>query len=208
MNINFEKTPNTLFDWAEKFSFEDLNDLQRKEVLLYLSEEDYTSIYEASKGLKVILKQSAAGSHPEKKKKLLSHFDAIHTRKKQIRIKTVAAWQAAAIVLMVLSGWLFYKVFDLQRADTTFQVASADTVYVTKEISAQPEYIHDTIYLYKESSSSSKENSLVNPAASSDCDKTKSFPQPLREHNGSASTPRGNSMKDDSLLKKFGFVAM
>lgn len=208
MNINFEKTPNSIFDWSEKFSFAELSDLQKKEVLLYLSEEDYTGMYETSKGLKVLLKQSSHATIYTNKNKLLDHFDATHKNRKHLKFKIVMAWQAAALVLMVLSGWLFYRVFDLQKADTTLQVASKDTIYVTKEISAQPEYIHDTVYLYKESGRSSKDNSTENPTLSSDSDKTKSFPQSPRERNGSASVPRGNSMKDDSLLKKFGFVAM
>ncbi|PBQ34160.1 hypothetical protein CNR22_21100 [Sphingobacteriaceae bacterium] len=210
MNINFEKTPNTVFDWAEKLSYTELSNLQKKQVLLYMSEEDYTGIYETSKGVKILLKRAPEVANTGRKNALLNHFDVNYSRKKQARFKTIIAWQAAAVILMLISGWLFYRVFDLQKADSVLQVASTDTVYVTKEISAEPEHIHDTVYLYKESAKSAfKENSVIDSSQSAISGKLNTLESlPVVEQKNVSGLPKGNSMKDDSLLKKFGFVAM
>lgn len=210
MNIDFEKMPAVVFDWLEKFSFEELNHFQQKEVLAYFSAEEYDEIYATVKDLRSTTRPEVE-TRSSRKETILGHFDQHQSLKKgRGETRRVLVWQAAAVFLMMLSGWLFYQVFDLNKDPGMQQVAVKDTVYVEKEIRAEAEIIHDTVYRYKERQSTSSavqeesdEIERENPETIGELDIT-----PLIELENIGNNAKGNSMKDDSLLRKFGFVSM
>lgn len=210
MNIDFEKLPAVLFDWIEKFSFKQLSASQQKEVLFYFSEEEYNEVHQTFLNIKSASENNQE-KNTERKSALLDHFDKHHGKIRNSTFSNVMAWQAAAILLLMLSGWLFYQVFDLKKNPYVEQIAAVDTVYVTKEIASQSEIIHDTVYRIKEvvknreSYFYPKEQVLQAEEAELPGE-SETFPMLDLENLNSAQ--KGNSMKDDSLLRKFGFVAM
>jgi len=209
MNINFEKMPSFIFDWMEKSSFEKLNGAQQKEVLAWFSAEEYDEMYKASKDLKAMTEVAFSVSASEKKSDIMTHFDKQISEKRSLVSSGVIFWQAAAILLLVLSGWLFYQMFDLKNQVVIEQVALIDTVYVDREVASTPELIHDTVYKYEKVEASSKSNKGSNHQVLKDEEPTGDMEiAPAAAIENIPSVPRGNSMKDDSLLRKFGFVAM
>jgi len=207
MNIDFEKTPAVLFDWVETFSFEQLNPAQQKEVLVHLSEEAYNEMHRTS----IDLKSASAlwnDDFSDRKELLLVHFDRHH--KQELGFKGHMIWQAAAVLLLMLSGWLFYQVFDLKKEPVIKQMASIDTVYVDREVTSSPEVVHDTVYRYKKLQNNDRESAYQIEITEKEeiAPLNDMIAVPVLELENFNTTPKGNSMKDDSLLKKFGFVAM
>lgn len=212
MNINFEKVPTIIFDWIEKFSFAELSLAQKEEVLKQFSESDYEHMHQTSVSVKMV---SLVDSNfkSERKDIVMREFDSYHLKKtnKFTIWHSANLWQAAAIFLFLISGWLFYQVFDLKKDRALKVVASVDTVYVEREVASNPEIIHDTVYRYKEVKTTTKKetahsDNLFRNEANQVLGKLESLP--LIELENLNNTKRGNSMKDDSLLRKFSFVSM
>lgn len=212
MNDNFENIPSIIFNWMETLSFRELNETQKKKVLIYFSEETYQELHLAGEKAKRISAEANSNHNFESRKILLEHFDKHRLLQKPTGAssKGLLFWQAAAILLMMLSGGLFYSFIDLKKAMGSQTAAVIDTVYVTKEITSEPSVVYDTIYMYKELMKTSvvKHVPHLNPAGSalnplSDGEERQSID--LDELN---TKPRGSSMKDDSLLKKFRYVSL
>lgn len=212
MNSNFENIPSIIFDWMETLSFSELSETQKKNVLTYFSEETYQELHLAGEKAKHAYHASAVSEDFPSKRVLLEHFDRHHQLRKPMGAssKGLLFWQAAAILLMMLSGGLFYRFIDLKKSMGSQTVAAVDTVYVTKEVTSDPLVVFDTIYLYKEQTKTavvkSTQNhniavSILNPLSDGEEQQNTS----LGELN---TKPRGSSMKDDSLLKKFGYVSL
>ncbi len=215
MNTDFEKVPAVIFDWIKTKSFEDLTHSQKKDVLTYLSEEKYKEMYLAYLRIKPVSGSGNFVQELQSKNILLKHFDKRYPKEKNAgngsSQKTLLFWQAAAVFLMLLSGALFYNFMDLKKSLSSQPVASADTVYVTKEITTGTSVVYDTIYKYIESYSNAGSTTHVEEVIFENEDL-----QPLNDGGYQPSIdldnidirPRGSSMKDDSLLRKFGFVSM
>ncbi|WP_317897004.1 hypothetical protein [Aurantibacillus circumpalustris] len=212
MNINFEKVPVITFDWIEKFSFAELSISQKEEVLKHFSESDYEQMHQASVSVKLV-SHVDSNFKSARKDMVMGEFDSYHLKKLHTSKKWRMAnlWQAAAIFLFLISGWLFYQIFDLKKERTLNVIASVDTVYIEREIASNPEIIHDTVYRYKEAKTASKKepmhsDNLFRNDANQILGKLES--PPLLELESLNNSTRGNSMKDDSLLRKFSFVSM
>jgi len=212
MNINFEKLPTRIFDWIETSSFEHLTHSQQKEILTYFSVEEYNEMHRTFLDLKSASLTNNSEENHQRKSALLDHFDKYHSVKQTRYPGTLMVWQAAAILLLMLSGGLFYRIFDLKKDSTFEQVATTDTVYVTREVAQAPEIIHDTVFRYKETKSAGQKDSYSSSKISLETKDLESIGemeiQPHLELENLTNAPKGNSMKDDSLLRKFGFVSM
>lgn len=212
MNSNFENIPSVIFDWIKTLSYGELNKAQKEKVLTYFSEETYQELHLAGKKAKHVYHASAVPEDFQSRKILLEHFDK-HQQLRNLTgtsSKSLLFWQAAAILLMMLSGGLFYSFIDLKKAMGSQTVAAVDTVYVTKEIAGDPSIIYDTVYLYKQIVKTSVVNKHEAPGFE------ESIFSPLIDGQEQRSIDlqdidtksRGGSMKDDSLLKKFRYVSM
>lgn len=212
MNSNFENTPSVIFNWLETLSFNELSETQKKKVLTCFSEETYQELHLVSKKAKRVYHAASVSQEFQSRKILLGHFD----KHRQLQTTTGASskgllfWQAAAILLMMLSGGLLYSFIDLKKAMGSQTVAAIDTVYVTKKIAGDTSIIYDTVYLYKQAI----KTSIVNTHETVVFDEN-IFPplndgqeQQVIDLQDIDIKPRGSSMRDDSLLKKFGYVSM
>ena len=212
MNINFDKVPAIIFDWIEKIPFIELTNSQKEEVLKHFSQSDYEQMHQTS--LRVKLASKSDSSYKSTRKEgVMGKFDAYYLNKtnKLSNWHRANLWQAAAIFLFLISGWLFYQIFDLKKENAIKTIASIDTVYIEREIASNPEIIHDTVYSYKEAKSTSKKevshsDNLFRDDANQVLGKLESLP--LSELEALKNSTKGNSMKDDSLLRKFSFVSM
>ena len=213
--INSEHLPSEIFDWIETKAYSKLTDEQKQLVLKHLSEADYTQLFQAAESLKTSINFESMDD-TNSKNLLLSHFNKHHKTAKLVSLpgKRLVIWQAAAAVLFLVSGWLGYQLVDFKTQTISEQVAMVDTVYVDREVKTPADVIHDTVILYKYLNRKSAENTVNTPAK--ETTKPSELPlnsgemqvMSLEELNNTANKRRHNSMKDDSLLKKFGFVAM
>lgn len=212
MNTDFENIPSELFDWLQRLSFEELDARQQQRVLACFSKEEYDSMHAAA----MVLHEVSGGRRPERtpsRKALLARFDAQHAEAKVLTLfpSKVLLWQAASAILLILSGGLFYRMIDLKKNGIVQHLATADTVYVDREVRAQPSVIYDTIYLYRQAEARNRQErqadddtvSVINVPSALTND---IYVLPLEDVD--MEKPRGNSMKDDSILQRFGTVSM
>jgi len=211
-----ENIPAGIFDWILSIPFEKLTSAQKAEVLLHLDEKMYDELHATAMGITGTVNIPVAKGKPASKNILLEKFDAHHRQKKGVVVfmrRPVALWKAAAIVVLVLSAWLYF--YTPEKKENPGQlVAQVDTVYVTKEITTEPVKIHDTIYITKYASTKNKKDTAIK----SQTTVVNNDALPVNQNNAGIipvealgnkqNQPRGNSMKDDTLLKKFSFVTM
>jgi hypothetical protein len=208
MKINFEEMPSVIFDWIEQKGFSTLAAEQQQEVLKYLSSEEYEELHRTALGVKVSVHKQVSNS---RKEELFHHFDRKHRSGRIIGLQSQSLifWQAAAVLLFLLSGWLFYRIFDVKSDHAIQQMASIDTVYVDREVKSNPEIIHDTVYLYKQLSRSTHENrtggnATTNHAPEELTQEAEAIEvMSLNDLENPVNNTRGNSMKDDSLLNRY-----
>ncbi len=204
MQHSFENIPNHIFEQIEKQNFDRLTNEEKREVLVYFSQEEYNELRQASLDIK-----SAGIPRPEMeqlKKAALAFYDSRHSQK--IKPAPLLLWQAAAVVLLLLCGWLFYMWSKTGIQKTSLPVAVHDTIYVQ-----QPQLIntvHDTLTVIRTSKLNTSDMQVPQADA-----KPVSAPAngsveilTLEEHRKISASAPGNCMKNDSLLRKFGFVSL
>ena len=212
MNRNLEQVPAIIFDWLESQDFLKLNTSQQDEVLKYFSRDEYEEMRKSFLDIKLAFIPNNAVIDSNRQHVLLTHFDKHNAYKKVLT--PLFIWRAAALLLLLLSGGLFYKLLTMKNAIVNTQVVLADTVYVNKEIKSAPEIIHDTLYITKRMFSKKRNtrklnyfganNNLLNkPITVTDI-----TTMGLKDLNNRANRIRSTSMKDDSLFKKHGFVSL
>src|SRR5690348_6576448 len=131
MKNNMEQIPDYLFDWMEKAPFSSLANNQQAEVLKYFSKEEYESLHSTAVNVKNISSQSIASKG--RKRELMEEFDRVYKKSSESNyffMQPVALWKAAVFLILVGSGWL-YSLILFKKDAGPFQMASADTVYVT-----------------------------------------------------------------------------
>ena len=212
MNKNTENMPTEIFDWLQTSDFKSLVKDQQKQVLLYFSEEEFNAMHLAADALKMVNSQNNSRGEGLSKAALLERFDKQHTKIVYFYKQPVFYWQAAAMFLLLLSGWLFYRTYDIKTSLSDRAVASTDTIYVNRDVKSEPEIIHDTVYRYKMIKEARKQREELHVSNSSEStqDNHLNYIQAidLKEIHNAANSIRRNSMKDDSLLKKYGYVTM
>lgn len=214
MKTNQQETPEIIFDWINTSPFDGLETHQQKQVLEYFTADEYNEMHEAAVLMAPAVKPVEPARKAEIKKNLLEKFDAKHHKPVIVALwkKPVALWKAAAILVIALTGWTFIYSSGKKHVQPDSLMARVDTVYVTKEVKTEPTKVHDTIYVVREGKQQKKNIEIVAQPVGITI-----TPEPGIGQTGTVTItslenipniPRGNSMKDDTLLKKYGFVTL
>jgi hypothetical protein len=218
MEHNAEKIPAYIFDWLQKISFSQLNLSQRAEVLNHYSEEEYEAMHETVMSIGLI-KQQYISLKWQRKKMLLQKFDAKHNNKPEPAFvflkQPVALWKSAAVLILAVGSWFAYRAMRQNETSSPILSAVIDTLYLTKEVAVAPLKIYDTIYIDRPVYISRKENAVKKDQKSV---RENDYAGISGEHNigtvsvkeleNVANKTRRNSMRDDSLLRRYSFVTM
>lgn len=216
MKTNPENIPAHIYDLAERFRFADLGEQDRKNVLEYVDENTYNDLHMAAVAIRQSIVKTPAPGKNQRRQQLLTVFDA-HNEKRPVVIplwkQPVALWKVAAVVVLLLTGWTSVFI-GMKKEPEKNLVASVDTVYVTKEVPSEPVKIHDTVYVERYKKNDEKKAvphiNPVSPANGTMTPVQTDFINAagVESLNNRPNQPKGNSMKDDTLLKKYSFVTM
>jgi hypothetical protein len=209
-----EHLPDELFDWLGTRDFVSLSVSQQAEVLRHFSMEEYQELHESVKEIKTIV--PSVSRKNTAKGQLLYEFDKLHGQKKAVVKKLwEPRWilRIAAAVMLFMSGWLGYSLFHTEPRIPAELLASADTVFVMKEVPATPEKIHDTVYIIKVKQ---VEAAASEPIAQADLlidDVGPSSPDDLNvvsmeNIDGALNAFKRNSLRYDSLIRMFSFIGL
>ena len=207
-----EEIPSIVFDLIERFDFSMLSAEQKETILKYISEEEYVEFRHAIKAI-----QNNAEKNMSTKHFLLQNYDQYYN-KETAKVRALPVYRnllrVAAAVFFFFSGWSGYHFIRLGKTTNNELLSTIDTVFVTKEIAALPEKIYDTIYIEKDRIGENKSNTTNIYKTSSDLPRESfSIDQQagvvsIKELENNINMPRRNSLKDDTLAKKFGFVTL
>ena len=218
---NPENIPSHIFDWLASHDFNTLDAAQKQEVLKYITEEEYTELRNTSTLLHSGARLHQVPASNGGKQALMDRFKDKHQIPQTAKPEpsgwnSALFWRAAAIILFLLCGaQAYYTVKAHRSADMTAVERIIDTVYVTKnDVNATPIIIRDTIFVKPAKAEKKKE--LKYTAAPYDRRMAKAeIPANMdisivkvEDMGNTANIYKGNSMRDDSLLKQYSFVTM
>jgi len=215
MKTEPENIPDHLFDWLENRSFHSLSEVEKTLVLHFFSKEEFEEMQSAA----IAVKSPKAPQNKTSKSNLLDRFDAVHangSENAKPAIFQMPVWRAAAIALLLICFGLAHRILNTTLSKPIGTAIKVDTVYLVKQIASAPEKIFDTIYISK-TTATPKSKELVKSIA--EIAKFKDKPVeifsknelavvPLNELENKANQPKRNSLKDDSVLRKFAVVRL
>lgn len=151
-----------------------------------------------------------------------ARFDRIHSDKKRNHRPVFAltnwVWKAAAVFLFFLSSGLIYQKMTVKNVNGVALASSIDTLYVIKEVASAPTWIYDTVFIHLKPKQvkpsytiDSGYSSNTQTALAGDLQSFNPDPLPvvsLRELDNASNRPKHNSMKDDSLLRRYSFATL
>jgi hypothetical protein len=214
MKTEPEHIPDAIFDWLGTRDFSSLSASEQAEVLRHFSMEEYEELHESVKEIKAIV--PPVSTRNKTKYQLLYEFDkqhgpAVATVKKLWEPRMFL--RIAAAIMLFMSGWLGYSLFHTDVRLPAELLAATDTVYVTKEVPATAETIHDTVYILKVKQAKSQENEQI-AAADPIIDEAGPYaPDDLnvasiKDIDGALNAFKRNSLKYDSLIRMFSFIGL
>lgn len=210
MNTDPQHWPEEIFNRLATHSFGKLTASEQASVLACMSEADYNSLHHATAAFNQVRTQGLQKA-PDTKHALLTAFDKKYTRNGVwVQFTNPRIWQAAAAIVLLLSGWMCAQLIQAGQLQVPTSVL-ADTVYIKQEIKSKAEQLHDTVYIYKTRYMPTSNQSAARAERQEQYGQhTYTFGdagEPAFDVNNLDSilgTPRGSSMKDDSLILRYG----
>jgi hypothetical protein len=219
MSFSPEQIPNHIFDWLETVDFENLPAEKQEEVKAWLSADEYQEMRQTLVAIKAS-KVNSTNLSGNRKARLMEHFDTVHPKRKTPVTRTLY-WQMAAGFLLLLCGGLLFQKWQVSQEKSPVMAAIRDTVFLVKNAAPEMVRVHDTVYLSVPSAEKTASVQTVAGRKIQDSFNRNTTPSsayaavsdtrlvlPVETMESSRNDPKGNSMKDDSLLRKYSFVSM
>lgn len=203
--------PNSIFDHMKTHSFVSLTPKEQEEVLRHFSEEEYTAMHEVASGLSAIGKQAKAKGKDAIKASLMDAFDAQHPAP-----KPAAVWmnyrlslpQAAALVLLCLSGLVAFYQLNPTEKIVYKESVRIDTL-IAEAGSPEQILIHDTVWQKveverkdKKQTTKRRNNNVILPV------QQELYIQGTENINAKVNQTKNNSLEQDTLVSRIGFVTL
>jgi len=214
MNSNPENIPNQIFDWINSLSFQDLTEEKQRLVLLHFTEDEYSDMHLVASGIR----SSISTQKLDRKELLMIHFDCVQKSRQKFSLSPYG-WKIAAGLLLLLCSGLLYNQFNLNPEKPIEASVIRDTILLMKNVASDPIRITDTIFIVKNSKPKSSKstnpkslqlaiNSKHDPEFEFSITRVRQLGVKLETLNRLSNKPKGNTMKDDSLLRKYSFVTL
>lgn len=213
MKNNFESIPNEVFSWVQSTSFNQLNSTQQQTVLAYLDEQEYEDMHHAAKTLITAATKATPRGKEKVKEELLTAFNQHHNKGTNAVLalinKPVSLGKVAAVVVLMLSAIVWQYISNTESDTIYAEHTKTDTLLVETEVPVTY-IIHDTLRVMEKQAKSA---SVIKTTGSP----VKTYYKPTVTDLHIAGTdeldkpynqPKHNSLKNDTLATKFGFVSL
>ncbi|MFA6260625.1 MAG: hypothetical protein WC760_04105 [Bacteroidia bacterium] len=209
MKTDPENIPSELFDWIQTTPFRELDGNQQAIVSHHFTESTYTELHAVASA--VHTQQVNAVRKRTMKNDLLREFDRIHpvAQSDMKRISGSLPFYRIAAALLLISCLGMLAWMRLGNKPAIPALALHDTIYITREIAAAPIREYDTVYLTikgkpaKQNSSSEPTDLHPLPQSPASIDVVG-----MSDMEALHNRPKNNSMKDDTLLRSYSYVAL
>ncbi len=214
MKNNPEDIPMIIFDLLERKSFAGLAPEEKKEVSQYFSQEEYEILHQDILNIRFTINNQRSDGYI-RKHELMNKFEKKYpVTGRRFEISNIS-WKAAAIFLFLGTGWLSHYLTQNKNTGTVSQNGSVDTVYITKEVLSPPVKIYDTVYTLRQPSPGYQQKNIeiksrgnVNHINVINRMNDQTNILNINEADNKVNNQKGNSMKEDPLLRKFTFVTL
>jgi len=215
MNPSPEQIPNEIFDWLQTKSYDQLNQNQQQELASFFTEQEYTVMHQIAFQSKVVSNENISRKARIKENLLLKLDQQQSKRKTPLILVKWHAWKVAASFILILGiTVLLLKNSFRFEPNTNNLITKIDTVFIEKLVEVEPIKIYDTVYLTQNFRKENKGNRKVqniemkmdnrNQAST----QTDLNIQSIEDIESLPNKNRSNSIKDDTLLKQYGFVSL
>ena len=208
MKNNIESMPNEVFSWVQSTSFNELNTHQQEIVLAYLDKQEYEDMHHAAKTLHTAANKVLPKGTEKIKSELLTAFNQHHNKGTNAVLalvnKPVALGKVAAVVVLMMSA-IVYQYINNTKGDTIYaEHTKTDTLLVETEVPVT-HIIHDTLRVMEKQAKSA---SVIKTHTSYKPTVTDIHIAGTDELDRPYNQPKHNSLKNDTLVTKFGFVSL
>ena len=214
-----EHIPTLIFDWIETHSFELLEIEQQQEVLIYFSENEYDELHLAAISTQNHLEEMV-DVNTVIEQKLIESFDRkfSHQQKKSIMFYSVQLWKVAALFLFIGGGALWIVLQAKAHKEISY-ITIKDTVYVPSFAENEDVVkVYDTVYINSGAQKTAKRETRhrIEMSASNQKETTAFIPSSIpgihllsiKDKDELVNKQKGNSLKDDTLLRQFKVVRL
>lgn len=211
--------PSHILEHIGSKSFAQLSSAEQQEVLQYLTREEYDAFHEAA-SLAHDWEREAPQPDPAIGQHLQQQFEKRYNKERpSVMLYPVQLWKVAAVFLLMAGAGTWLLLQAKGKQEVTY-ITLKDTVYVPSFASGdQALKIYDTVYIKEQDRTVKKEvrhRAGIVTAPESHEETTAYVPAAIpglhmltiREKDALSNRPKGNSIKDDSLLQHYRFVRL
>jgi hypothetical protein len=215
MNTNPEQIPNEIFDWLQSKSYDQLNKNQQQKLAPFFTEQEYTAMHQIAFQSKAVNNENISRKASIKENLLLKLDQQQSKPKNSLLLVKWQAWKVAASFLFIMGiAFLFLKNSIRFEPNSNNLITKIDTVFIEKLVEKEPLKIYDTVYLTQNFRKENKGNrrsqnlDLNLYSRNQIAHQTDLNIQSIEDIESLPNKNRGNSIKDDTLLKQYGFVSL
>lgn len=214
-----EHIPTLIFDWIETHRFESLEKEQQQEVLIYFSKNEYDELHLAAVSTQNHLEEML-DVNPVIEQKLMKSFEQkfSHHPKKSILFYSIQLWKVAALFFLIGGGTLWVVLQAKAHKEISY-VTIKDTVYVPSFTGTENLIkVYDTVYINSGAQKTAKKETRhrIEMSTSHQKETTAFVPSSIpgihllsiKDKDELVNKQKGNSLKDDTLLKQFKVVRL
>ncbi len=206
MKTNNPELPAEIFDWLENTPFSSLSHEQQTRVRAFFSEQEYSAMHQAARGLHHAAKASRPKGKEQIKNELLHIFEDKHGRRNKFIIlvnQPVRLGTAAAITFLLLTGLIWQNLSRNHFPVQTELPVRIDTVLV--ERTPAPVIIHDTVLIPYTPKKRQAPGSVISGIKAQE---QELFISGMEDLSAPINQRKNTSLQADSLVEKYGFVSM
>jgi len=206
------KIPDELFNLIESKAWPELLPTEKEMVLNFCTQEEYSNIHQIYKAtIDINQADQQIMLPPSIKENLDKKFKTQHQKTIMIPL-----WQAAAVIVMMLSGFVYYS-FNKTGIEKTIVNTIHDTLFVPQYVETNAK-LTDTIFIYRNQEQTKKVhpgNSTINESfAVNTSQNPKELPVSqirtlsVEEIKSSIKNLKSKSMEEDTLYRKIGYASI
>lgn len=207
MKTDPEQLPSQIFDWVNACSFESLTAAQQQAVLQHLTAQQYNELHQAAAAVSGTLQLPQTPGHAARKAQLIKRFQEAHQPKGDPAFRAASLWRLAAVLLLTLSGWMFHWMSGAKPEVQVRTVTQRDTVWVKQEV---PVAVNEEAKMpqppVRRELAVATPRKIVAPAQAQTGNGLNVIS--IQQLGAVQHQPRGNSLADDSLARRFAFATL
>ena len=216
---NHESIPDFIYECLGKYTFDELNERQKKEVQNFLTREEYSELHTEYQFIQKAISPPPLTRKHDRKEIILAAFDEKHGSRFKpgiLLINFQVIGKIAAMLILFGSGWFLHGVFNNSSPQLSAVKNLIDTVFVENNLSehalSKPDTVFKEIVKIERYQVNPNAGLLTKQASNTLADDY--YPNQdlqilsLSDLENNLNLPKGNSYKDDTLARLYKLTSL